>query len=190
MQSSITIITTGDYAISTLNHRFSSLPCQFATLCDLVVLGWVVLTQVIRKCDNNGGFWASVKVLSAPSVSVQINVCTRLCLCLGLCLHTRRFNSTFLLHARVYVCASMCVVFMDLLFPSQGERGLCGGWFGDSKCMVPQSLRPLNYLSSLPWCKGQCTIIGSPSYCAAHWAAVQPTGWQDVTTTPVPLHAY
>lgn len=180
MQSSITIITTGDYAISTLNHRFSSLPCQFATLCDLVVLGRVVLTQVIRKCDNNGGFWASVKVLFAPSVSVQINVWSRLCMHLG------PFNSAFPL----CVCASVCAVFMDLLFPSQGERGLCGGWFGDSKCMVSQSLRPLNYLSSLPWCKGQCTIIGSPSYCAAHWAAVQPTGWQDVTTTPVPLHAY
>ena len=57
-----------------------------------------------------------------------------------------RFVSKF----SVFVCLCLCVcvsahaVFMNILPPSQGE---CG-WFGDSKCMVPQSLRPLNYLSS------------------------------------------
>lgn len=50
------------------------------------------------------------------------------------------------------MCVCVCVdaAFTATLLPSQGECGWCCGWFGDSKCMVPQSLRPLNYLSSSP----------------------------------------
>lgn len=192
MQSSITIITTGDYVIITLNHRFPPLPYQFATPCDLVVWGWVVMMQVIRVCDDDG---------CVGRVSRQISHCV--CVCankcvwmLGACLHMHRclgahsmwFHPVYFL--RVCVCVSAHALFMDTLLPSKGECGWRCGWFGDSKCMVPQSLRPLNYLSSFPWCKGQCTIIGSPSYCAAYREPVQPTGWQDVTTTPIPLHAY
>ena len=58
------------------------------------------------------------------------------------------FLSIFL-HVCVCVCVTLCL-------------GCCG-WFGDRKCLP--SLRPPNYLSSFPWCKGHFTIIGSPSSC-------------------------
>lgn len=52
--------------------------------------------------------------------------------------------------ADLALCVCVHAVFMDALFPSLGECGWCCGWYGDRKCMVPQSLRPPNYLSSSP----------------------------------------
>lgn len=74
MQSSITIITTGDYAIITLNHGFPPLPYQFATPCDLLVM-----MQVIRVCVAVTGVSGAVSTLSCEQVCERWErVCRRI----------------------------------------------------------------------------------------------------------------
>jgi len=110
------------------------------------------MMQVIRVCDDGAG----------GKADIALCVCVCVCMCeYAIVPECTQHVIAFFVFA--YLCVCVCV-FMVTLFPC----GWCGGWYGDRRCMVPRSLRPPNYLSSSPRCKGQCTIIGSPSYCAAH----------------------
>lgn len=95
------------------------------------------MMQVIRVCDNEEDVrWVSKQLLHW--VCVQINV-----------QYSKHFFKHNVLHFSTS-CLCVYAAFLNALLPSQGECGSYGAQFGDSKCIVPQSLRPLNYLSSSP----------------------------------------
>lgn len=84
------------------------------------------MMQVIRVCDGDGGCWVGVGGRSCTA---------RVCVCV--CVIGASVSVTSFSERRVRGYAPLKVT----------VAGVMGGL---GTCTVPQSLRPLNYLSSLP----------------------------------------
>lgn len=119
--------------------------------------GWAMMMQVIRVCDEDG----CVKAKVEKCVWLLWSVCEHVCIAICTNLYTAcDFILTQCLLLKVNVVRELCVCVC-----LQGGR-----WWQMQGSTVPEASKlPVIF----PWCKGQCTIMSSPTNNAAHWEPAQ-----------------